>query len=56
MADGHDKCDEKVVEGEFSAETFHKIESDEVCPTKMYLLIKITQSGQRPLPVGVITE
>ena len=56
MADGHDKCDEKVVEGEFSAETFHEIESDEVCPTKMCLLIKITQSGQRPLPVGVITE
>ena len=56
MADGYDKSDKKVVEGEFSAETFHEIESDEACPTKMCLLIKITQSGQRPLPVGVITE
>ena len=57
MADGHDKSDESTVnECGFTAETYHEIESDEVCPTKMCLLIKITQSGQRPLPVGVITE
>ena len=58
MADGHDKIDEVVVvtEGESSAETFHEIESEKVCPTKMCLLLKVTQSGQRPLPNGVITE
>ena len=46
MADGHDKIDEVVVvaEGESSAETFHEIESEEVCPTKMCLLLKVTQS------------
>ena len=56
MADGHDKSDELVAEGEYSAETFHKIESDEVCPTKMCLQLKITQTGQRPLLVRVIME
>ena len=56
MADGHDKSGEAVAEGEFSAETYHEIESDKVCPTKMCLLLKITQPGQRPLPVRVITE
>ena len=47
MADGHDKIDEVVVvtEGESSGETFHEIESEEVCPTKMCLLLKVTQSG-----------
>ena len=55
MADGHDTS-ELVAEQKLSAEAFHKIESDEVCPTKMCLLLKITQSGQHPLPVGVITE
>ena len=49
MTDGHDKSDKKLAEGKFSAETFHEIESGEVCSTKMCLLIKITQSGQRPL-------
>ena len=58
MADGHDNVDEIVVVAgeEPSAETFHDIESEEVCPTKMCLLLKITQTGQRPLPIGVITE
>ena len=56
MADGHDKCNEAVADGEFSAETYHKIESDKVCMTKMCLLLKMTQSGQHPLPVGVIME
>ena len=58
MADGHDKIDEVVVvaEGESSAETFHEIESEEVCPTKMCLLLKVTQIGQHPLPIRVITE
>ena len=46
MADGHDKSDEVIVkaEEESSAETFHDI-SEEVCPTKMCLLLKVTQSG-----------
>ena len=57
MADGHDKSDEVVVktEEESSTETFHDI-GEEVCPTKMCLLLKVTQSGQRPLPIGVVTE
>ena len=56
MADGHDKSDELITEGDPSTETFHEIESEEVCSTKMRLLLKLTQSGQCPFPVGVITE
>ena len=57
MADGHDKSDEVIVktEEESSTETFHNI-GEEVCPTKMCLLLKVTQSGQCPLPIGVVTE
>ena len=40
------------------ADVFHEIETkcDDEVPTKLALLLKITQPGQRPLPIGVVTE
>ena len=43
---------------EMSSEMFHEIEAEcsDAASRKIALLLKITQSGGRPLPVGVITE
>ena len=43
---------------EMSSETFHEIEAEcsDAAPGKIALLLKITQPGGRPLPMGVITE
>ena len=38
------------------SDTFLDIECDDAVVTKMSLLLKITQPGQRPLPIGVVTE
>ena len=47
-----------VDKADCKAEVFHNIEtrSDDVEPGKLTLLLKITQPGNRPLPVGVIME
>ena len=44
--------------GEISGEMFHDIETecDDAVQGKLALQIHITQPGNRPLPVGVITE
>ena len=44
--------------GETSGEMFHGIETecDDAVQGKLALQIHITQPGNRPLPVGVITE
>ena len=51
MAEGSDPCN-------VSQDTFHDIETecDDAVPGKLVLLLKITQPGGRPLPIGVITE
>ena len=43
---------------EMSSETFHEIETEcsDAAPGKIALLLKITQPGGCPLPVGVVTE
>ena len=43
---------------EMSSETFHEIETEcsDVAPGKIALLLKITQPGERPLPMDVVTE
>ena len=40
------------------ADIFHEIETrcDDEVPIKLALLLKITQPGQRPLPIGVVME
>ena len=45
-----------VTKDETPLEEFHEIECDNEMPTKLALLLKITQPGNCPLPIGVITE
>ena len=51
MAEGNSPCN-------VSQDTFHDIETecDDAVPGKLVLLLKITEPGGCPLPVGVITE
>ena len=51
MADGSE-----TVPREGPEQEFHDIECDDEVPTKLALLLKITQPGHRPLPIGVVTE
>ena len=46
------------IPNDVKAEVFHDIETkcDDEVPTKLALLLKIMQPGQRPLPIGVVTE
>ena len=43
---------------EMSSKTFHEIETEcsDAAPGKIALLLKITQPGGHPLPMGVVTE
>ena len=44
--------------GETSGETFHdiEVECDDAMQGKLALQLHVSQPGNRPLPVGVITE
>ena len=44
--------------GEMSGETFHdiEIECNDAVQGKLALQLHVSQPGNRPLPVGVITE